>query len=539
MAMPSRALRYLGRMSSEATPQRPPARAGATLVVVALLIAAAIVTGCGTARAHATTQASAPAASAAAAPAARISGAQTVSITAATVGNAVPAGFVGLSIEEKALQQFAGTNPRSLNPAFVHLLADLSPGGGSVLRIGGDSTDWSWYPIPHVTRPPGVRFSLSPGWMSVARSLASSLNGKLILGVDLEADSRAIAAGEANAMVRQIGRQYIDALELGNEPELYGSFGWYKSATGQQVPGRPRSWNPAAYNSNFGQIAAGLPSGLVAGPSMGGPHWLALLGSFVSANPRLRLVTVHAYPLKHCTKATVVTIPELLADSSSHGLAVRVAPFLAAAARRHLPLRIDEMNGISCGGTRGVSNTFTSALWVLDTLFEMARGGVDGVNIHTVPNTINEILGPVGSGNHSAMRVHPEFYGMMMFAQAAPAGSHLVRIADRLPQAIKVWATRSPDGSMHVVVINKRLSGSVTVGLRIAGAGAPATVEALRASSVHATGGVTLGGQTFGAATSTGVLGGHLTQGTLTSKAGTYTLSVPAASATMLAVPKS
>src|ERR1700742_5184931 len=105
-------------------------------------------------------------------------------------------------------------------------------------------------------------------------------------------------------------------------------------------------------------------------------------------------VTVHAYPLTHCTKSKVVTIAQLLADSSSHGLAVSVAPLIADASRAHLPLRIDEMNGISCGGTRGVSDTFASALWMLDTLFEMTRAGVVGVNVHTVPNTINELLGP-------------------------------------------------------------------------------------------------------------------------------------------------
>ena len=58
------------------------------------------------------------------------------------------------------------------------------------------------------------------------------------------------------------------------------------------------------------------------------------------------------------------------------------------------------MNGVSCGGTRGVSDTFASALWVLDTLFEMARLGVSGINIHSVPDTINEIIGPAFTNGH-------------------------------------------------------------------------------------------------------------------------------------------
>src|SRR6201999_1868215 len=97
---------------------------------------------------------------------------------------------------------------------------------------GGASPDWSWWPVAHVARPPGVKFTLTPTWLDVARSVATAVRGKLILGVDLEADNRTVAAAEANAMVSQIGRSSIAALELGNEPELYGTFGWYRSAAG-------------------------------------------------------------------------------------------------------------------------------------------------------------------------------------------------------------------------------------------------------------------------------------------------------------------
>jgi hypothetical protein len=462
----------------------------------------------------------------------------TIGVTGATVAPAIPAGFVGLSIEEKALERFAGTAPKAVDPVFLHLLQDIAPQQSPVLRIAGDSTDWSWWPVPHEARPPGVKFDLTPTWMSVAHSLAADLQARLILGVNLEADSRAIATAEAGAMLGRIGRSYIDAFELGNEPELYGSFGWYRSpVTHQLVPGRPPTYSIANFIGDFARFSSYLRGDPLAGPSMGGPKWLESLGSFVAAEHRLSVVTVHAYPLKHCTKSTVVTSAELLADSSSHGLAQRVAPWVALSNRKHLPLRVDEMNGISCGGTRGVSDTFTSALWVLDTLFEMARTGVSGVNIHTVPNTINEVLGPELSRGRWAMRVHPEFYGMVMFAQAAPAGSHLVRLSGTSPSGVKVWATRSADGSMHVVVINKRLSGAATVQLNIPGGHGAASVEQLQAPSVHATSSVTLGGQTFGTSTSTGLLGGRPAGLTVTPAGSTYSVQVPAASATMLSLP--
>jgi hypothetical protein len=510
----------------------------------ALLLALALA-GCGTAGATSKSQRSARgqghghAASGASGGARRAAAtAGTIGVTGATVAPAIPAGFVGLSIEEKALEQFAGSNPRAIDPAFVHLLQDIAPQPSPVLRIAGDSTDWSWWPVPHAARPPGVKYDLTPTWMSVAHSLAADLHARLILGVNLEADSRAVATAEAGAMLSRIGRSYLDAFELGNEPELYGSFGWYRSpVTHLLVPGRPPTYSIANFIGDFARFSSYLRGDPIAGPSMGGPKWLESLDSFVAAEHRLSVVTVHAYPLKHCTKSTVVTSAQLLADSSSHGLAQRVAPWVALSSRHHRPLRVDEMNGISCGGTRGVSDTFTSALWVLDTLFEMARTGVSGVNIHTVPNTINEVVGPASANGGGAMRVHPEFYGMVMFAQAAPAGSHLLRLSGSSPSGVKVWATRAGDGSTHVVVINKRLGGAAMVQVKIPGAHGAASVEQLQASGVHATSGVTLGGQTFGAATSTGLLGGKPAGLTVSPAGDTYPVRVPAASATMLSLP--
>jgi len=459
----------------------------------------------------------------------------TFNVTGASTGRPIPPGFVGLSIEIKAFEDYAGTNPKTVNPVFLHLIEDLAPGQSPVLRLGGDSTDWSWWPVSGVPRPPGVRFTLTSNWLDVAHSVATAVRGRLILGVDLEADNRAVAAAEASAMVNRIGRDSLAALELGNEPELYGSFGWYRSTTtGRPVPGRPRDYDPAAFVRDYSGFAPHLPDVRLAGPSSGAPTWLAKLGSFLTAEPRVRLATVHAYPLKHCTKSKVVTTGQLLSEQSSRGLAASVAPYVAVAAAHHDPLRVDEMNGISCGGTRGVSDTFASALWVLDALFEMARTGVTGVNVHTVPGTVNEIIGPRGAPG--SMLVHPEYYGMMMFAQAAPAGSHLLTIGAGVPQGVKVWATRASDGVIHVVVINKRLAGSQFLRLRVAGAHGTAQVEELHAPSVHSTGGVTIGGQTFGASTNTGVLAGPAAHQTVAPSGGGYPVTVPAASATMLTI---
>ncbi|MGH2867868.1 MAG: hypothetical protein ACRDNK_09920, partial [Solirubrobacteraceae bacterium] len=311
--------------------------------------------------------------------------ASSLTVPGSGVGPLIPAGFAGLSMEYRGLAAYAGTDPRAVDPPFLELLRDISPTQRPVLRVGGDSTDWTWWPVPHMARPPGVKYDLTPNFLAVTRSLARTLRARLILGINLEADSERVAGAEATAMIDRIGAGSIDALELGNEPELYSTFGWYRSATGHQVPGRPPSWNLQTFIGDFSRLARGLPRVPLAGPSGGGSSWLPFLGTFLGHEPAVALATLHAYPLKHCVPSQTVTSGQLLADSSSLGLATYLGPYLAMARRRGVPARVDEINGVSCGGQRGVSDTFGAALWSLDALFELARAGVGGVNFHTVP----------------------------------------------------------------------------------------------------------------------------------------------------------
>jgi hypothetical protein len=457
-----------------------------------------------------------------------------LTVPADSRGPVIPAGFAGLSMEFRGLAAYAGTDPRAVDPPFLQLLRDISPAQRPVLRIGGDSTDWTWWPVPHMARPPGVKYDLTPDFMSVTRSLAQTLRARLILGVNLEADSQPVARAEATAMINRIGAGAIDGLEIGNEPELYSSFGWYRSASGQQVRGRPSTWNLQTFLGDFARLARALPHAPLAGPSLGGSSWLPFVGTFLGHEPAVGLATLHAYPLKHCTPSQTVTSSQLLADSSTHGLATYLAPYLAMARQRGVPARLDEINAVSCGGQRGVSDTFGSGLWSLDALFELARAGFSGVNFHTVPGTINEILGPTFSGGHWRISVHPEYYGLVMFAQAAPAGARLLPISGTPTAGVKTWATLAPDRTLRVTLINKHVRQGETLRLHLPAGYASASVEQLRAPSVGARDGITLGGQSFGSETTTGLLAGPSQTTTLHPTTGTWVVRLPAASATLL-----
>jgi Glycosyl hydrolase family 79 C-terminal beta domain len=497
------------------------------LAVVAVL-AVAGVAGCGASHAASAQEQAAPTTAAA------------LSVTVGKpTGRTIPPGFLGLSLEYPALAAYAGSDANAINPVFLQLIRNLSPGQAPNLRIGGDTTDWTWWPVPGVPKPGGIKYTLTPTWVRVTGALAHQLGARLILGVNFEADSTRVADAQAQALIAGIGRSSIEALELGNEPELYGSFTWYTTPSGRHVTGRPNGYDFGDYQGDFTRVSASLPRLPLAGPATGAPKWIPETGPFLAAHPRVRVATLHRYPLQQCFRPAASpvypSIAHLLAPAASQGLADSVAPYVGVAHARHVALRVDEMNTVSCGGAPGISNAFVSSLWALDAVFQMARVGVDGVNIHTYPGAPYELFTFTRRNGQWRGFVAPEYYGLLMFAQAAPAGARLLSVSGA-SGALKAWATRAPDGTVRVVLINEDTARSHTVTLHVAGASAPATLERLRGKGISARTGVTLGGQTFGTDTATGTLAGHSALAMVAPSGGAYVVKLPTASAAMLTI---
>ncbi|MDQ6818512.1 MAG: glycosyl hydrolase family 79 C-terminal domain-containing protein [Actinomycetota bacterium] len=454
-------------------------------------------------------------------------------------GRAIPDGFLGLSLEYTAIEAYAGTDPTAVNPVLVQLIRNLSPGQRAALRIGGDTTDSTWWPVPGLARPPGVTYSLTAQWLQVAHSLAAALRARVIAGVNLEADRQLLAANEAQALLDGIGRHYVEALELGNEPALYSLFTWYRTAAGHQVKGRGHGYDFAGFVRDFTQISASLPNVPLAGPALNDSGWISRLRQFLAAEPRVKVVTVHRYPLQVCFvrpgSPQYPTLPHLISRTASAGLAERLAPVITAAHARGLPLRLDEINTVACGAKVHVSRTFAAALWSLDVLFQLARAGVDGVNFHTFPGAGYNLFSFIHSGGRWSGSVAPGYYGMLMFAEAAPHGARLVRASGSQPSWLRSWATRSRAGTIRVVLINTG-SAPRLVSVAIRGSSARATLVRLTAPSLDAPSGITLGGRSFDAPTNTGKLAGHFERVALERSGGRYLVPMPPYSAALITV---
>jgi hypothetical protein len=209
-----------------------------------------------------------------------------------TAGRPIPPGYVGLSLEFNAVLPYTGSTPGAVNPVFAQLVRNLAPHQPPVLRIGGDSTDWTWWPVSGRSRPRGVSYTLSPLWLENTRVLARDTGSRLILGVNLEANQPALARAEANAFLNTLGPN-VQALEIGNEPNAYPLFPYYHTAPRDPEFSRAHRYEFRHFAAEFHRFRTALPKVPLAGPTVGGFEWLAPLRGFLRAEPTVRVVTFH------------------------------------------------------------------------------------------------------------------------------------------------------------------------------------------------------------------------------------------------------
>jgi hypothetical protein len=447
-------------------------------------------------------------------------------------------GFLGLSLEYQAIEAYAGTDPNAIDPVLLQLIRNLTPYQSPVLRIGGDSTDATWWPVDHMAQPGGIRYALTPGWIAVTRALTQALKARLILGLNLEANSRTLAWIEAAQLAHGIGSSAVQAFEPGNEPELYGTWTWYRSASGQNVMGRPPGWSFPRFQREFADLSATLRGTPIAGPASGSRVWGASLGQFLASAPYLSLVTLHRYALQGCympeSDPRYPTIEHLLSPRASRGLAASVAPYVGLVHAHGVGLRIDELGTEGCGYDPAVTSTFASALWALDALFAMADVGVDGVNVHTFPGATFQLFSLAHTHGRWQALVEPEYYGLLMFAIAAPPGSQLLHLYGPAAGKVSAWASRGTDGRLRIVLVNNDLTHARTIAVKAPGGAVPATLMRLSATGAAATQGVTLGGLGFGTRTTTGSPTGREVLPTVVATSGEYVVRLPAVSAALL-----
>jgi len=164
-----------------------------------------------------------------------------------------------------------------------------------------------------------------------------------------------------------------------------------------------------------------------------------------------------------------------------------------------LPFRLDEAGSAWGGGARGFSDSFASALWMLELNFTPVQAGLAGINFHGG-----------GKGHYSAIqddtddkkpvptfvRAMPTYYALLVFQEMIANDAQLLPVTVDSPANVKVWAVRDAKGQMRVLAINKDLMESIDLTLQ-SGRKGNATLKRLAAPAIAVSEGLRYAGQTF------------------------------------------
>jgi len=427
--------------------------------------------------------------------------------------SAIPRAFLGLSTEYATLplvEQYSGLYERVLS--LLHVPGD----GRFVLRIGGDSADHAIFD-PSEARLPPWAFPVTPGL--VARTVGVIKDLRLRVIVDLNTISTTPHA--TGAWVRAALREAnlpagsLAAFEIGNEPDIYNRKTWEHDLLAANPPSTlklaafkpvrlPKRITPASYARTYVAFARALASAaphvpLVA-PALAVERshlgWISTL--LHRPHPGLGVISAHVYPYGCAGPGHPLypTVQKLLGENATSGMAKTIAPAVALAPKAGFSLRLTEINSVTCGGVKGVSNTFATALWAPDALFELMRAGVEGVNLHARVQSINDPFYFTRQG----LQTHPLLYGLILFTRMLGAHARLVPVRLRSSRSLhlKVWAVREGEGTntlntLNVLLINKgRRSALINLHLP---ARSGASVQRLLAPSASSSSDVTLAGQ--------------------------------------------
>jgi len=420
-----------------------------------------------------------------------------LSLRADRLGNKIGEDFTGLSYESAQLG-----NPHFFSGDNDNLIGFLRRLGTGVLRIGGNTSEYCyWTPNPAVgpvtakddmvagpdtghKAPPPVY--IAPEAIRNLREFLEATGWSLIYGLNMGTGTPEAAADEAAYAMEKVGPKLL-AFQLCNEPDLFDRNGIRKPDYnfGQFA----REWR-----RYFQAVRARVPGAPFAGPDTAyNNEWLVPFAEQFKHD--VQFLSQHYYAEGPPTDPSM-TIERLLRLSPR--LQDEFQGMKKTVAESGLPFRLAETNSCYQGGKPGVSDTFASALWGADLMYQLASEGGMGINFH---GGGYGWYTPIAGTRRDGFLARPIFYGMLLFAQAG-AGQLVECTMEGLEQAplLTAYALRSARGTLKTVVFNKNLDRRIRCTVEARQRAQRAKALRLHAPRVDDTTDVTLGGAPVGAA---------------------------------------
>jgi Glycosyl hydrolase family 79, N-terminal domain len=369
--------------------------------------------------------------------------------------------YIGLSFESDTLNSGEFDNVGNL----AQLLRNL---GNSVMRFGGNSVDKSFQGITPSALAGLTRLAKASGWTVLYSENLGQFNA-------------ATTSEDAKTVSAALGSS-LSAFACGNEPNQYGSKGV-----------RMRPYTETEYLNDvarcFAAIHTGAPNALLEGPdSVAAPTWLAEYAKKEAGT--LSWLGFHYYPLgcgldgmSPAQAASNLLSPGLAAEEAS-----TFTQAAADAKTAGAQLWMTETQSACGGGAQGLSDSYATALWVVDYLLTGAEHGVNGMNFHGGFNIGCETYTPlcqVGTDEYSA---RPIYYGML-FTHLLGDG-HLLPVAVSSARNVAAFALKPQSGGGLRLIVENLNPYQIDATLRVGGNHGTITVLHMTGPSLLATSGV-------------------------------------------------
>ncbi|OCH90123.1 glycoside hydrolase family 79 protein [Obba rivulosa] len=351
--------------------------------------------------------------------------------------------FFGFSMEMSVINQFIGINSTYLQVPFLNLISLVAERAGSVhMRVGGNTQETATV-VPSLeggkviekdkadssnpTETPALLISLEMLYMMA--NVSSLVNIQWYLGIPFN-DTSHLRLQIAEYGESILGDNII-GFQVGNEPDLYPGHGH-----------RPPWWNQTDYFNDFGVVVDAANNdplipvkGNLIAPSLSGnwtPESIWDTGFLPAYTDSLSFLSVERYPDDNCAAAfpeagfgppidPQTIFANYLTHNAGKGIVDQYTDTAAVAQQAGKPLLMFETNTASCGGFPGVSDSFGSALWVIDYGLQMAYANFSGALLHiggqdVSYNPFNPP--PTNQSSFEQWTVGPIFYGMLVIAEA-------------------------------------------------------------------------------------------------------------------------
>lgn len=419
----------------------------------------------------------------------------TLAVTATASGSIGPA-FAGLSYEKSSLTGplFTGSNAN-----LIGLFKRLGP---SVLRIGGNSVDRNVWTPTGLGQTTG---QIAPSDVDALAAFLQAAGWRCLYGVNLggagpapytsgtftAVTTPALAAQETAYVSSKLGSSLL-GIEIGNEPDLYGS-SYFMGTT----------WTVSTLETLWAQFRAAIlaqtPGVSITGPADASNEskWTVPFGQWATRS-NITLLTQHYY--RGNGQSASSTAANLITPDAT--LVSNLAILNAGALGIGIPYRMSECNSYYNGGADGVSDSYASALWVVDYLFDCAQGGASGVNFHGGGN--GDGYTPIADSDGAVVEARPEYYGMLLFTLAGQ-GSLLTLTLSAGGLNATAYAIKNSSAGINLIVNNKDLTNNLDLSIQLPQPASSATLLELTqlspgasAPSLTATSGVTIQGASVG-----------------------------------------